>query len=251
MRPQPFETRPRRMSGIDTLRGAAIAWMIGFHFCYDLSYVGLAGFRMLQDPFWTTQRTLIVTCFLLIAGLSLVLRDAFKPGWADFWKRWAQIAGASILVSVGSYLLFPRSYIYFGVLHFVAAGLVLTRLLRPLGKHVVWLGVAAVAAPLLFQSEAFNPRAFNWIGFATQKPVTEDYVPLFPWLGILWIGYGLGWWWRDRGFAGLEPFEALGRVLPSGITRALNFLGRWPLTTYLIHQPILLGALLALRPLIK
>jgi len=28
----------------------------------------------------------------------------------------------------------------------------------------------------------------NWLGLITRKLVTEDYVPLLPWLGVMWWG---------------------------------------------------------------
>ncbi len=33
-----------------------------------------------------------------------------------------------------------------------------------------------------------HARALNWLGLITRKPVTEDYVPLLPWLGVVWWG---------------------------------------------------------------
>jgi len=30
-----------------------------------------------------------------------------------------------------------------------------------------------------------NAPALNWLGWISQKPITEDYAPLFPWLGVM------------------------------------------------------------------
>ena len=74
----------------------------------------------------------------------------------------------------------------------------------------------------------------------TAKPVTEDYVPLFPWTGVLLIGIAAGHWLMRERFGPLAP---LGRV-----PAALRWLGRHSLVVYLVHQPLLIGLLwLALR----
>ena len=39
-----------------------------------------------------------------------------------------------------------------------------------------------------------NGRALNWLGLVSRKPFTEDYVPVLPWLGVLWWGLALGQW---------------------------------------------------------
>ena len=58
----------QRLNRIDLLRAAAMLWMTVYHFCFDLDYFGLIHQAFLSDPFWTTQRTLIVSLFLLCAG---------------------------------------------------------------------------------------------------------------------------------------------------------------------------------------
>ena len=73
--------------------------MIVYHFIYDLAYFGWIDLVMTRDQPWVAWRTAIVTQFLLLVGVSLVLRTSFKPSPADFWKRWAQIAAAALLVS--------------------------------------------------------------------------------------------------------------------------------------------------------
>lgn len=37
-------------------------------------------------------------------------------------------------------------------------------------------------------TDVFNSMRWNWLAWTSQKPVTEDYVPLFPWLGVMWWG---------------------------------------------------------------
>jgi len=97
-----------------------------------------------------------------------------------FFKRWAQVAGAAMLVSAGSWLMLGPRYIWFGILHFIAVALLIGRALIPLGAWNLVLGLAVIAAGLLIQDAAFNETPANVIGFVTAKPRAEDYVPLFP-----------------------------------------------------------------------
>jgi uncharacterized membrane protein len=91
----------RRFDRIDALRGIAIVWMTVFHFSFDLNYFGWIRQNFLYDPFWTTQRTCIVSLFLFCAGLGQAVAVEQGQTWARFWKRWAQIAGCAVLVTLG------------------------------------------------------------------------------------------------------------------------------------------------------
>ena len=235
--------RPTRLALIDVLRGFAVAQMIVYHFIYDLNYFGWVKVRMLVDQPWVGWRTAIVTQFLLLVGISLALRMSFKPGLGDFLRRWAEVAGAALLVSAGSWLVFGPRFIWFGILHFIAAALLLARPLVRLGPWNLALGGAALLAGLLLSDPAFNPTPANVIGFVTKRPGTEDYVPLFPWIGVVLIGVGLGSLWQRAGWrvpAVLAPLDARP-------PRPLRLLGTWALTVYLVHQPVLMGVLMLLR----
>jgi uncharacterized membrane protein len=98
------------------------------------------------------------------------------------------------------------------------------------------IGALAIVAPLVYEHPFFDTRWTNWIGLVTRKPVTEDYVPLLPWLGVMLWGMAAGQWLlaRRRG--------ALAGPLPAPL-RPLAALGRWPLTFYMLHQPVLMGVL--------
>jgi uncharacterized membrane protein len=82
------------------------------------------------------------------------------------------------------------------------------------------------------------------VGLVTHKPVTEDYVPLLPWLGVLLWGLAAGRWLLAH------RRVALGGALPAALA-PLATLGRWPLTVYMLHQPLLIGALLAWQALAR
>ena len=84
-----------RFDRLDALRGAAIVWMALFHFCFDLNTFGLLQPRQnfYTDPFWTWQRTCIVSLFLFCAGLGQAAALHAGQGWPRFWRRWAQVAG--------------------------------------------------------------------------------------------------------------------------------------------------------------
>ena len=236
-------TRSPRLPLVDVLRGFAVAQMIVYHFIYDLNYFGWVKLRMLSDQPWTGWRTAIVSQFLLLVGVSLVLRSSFKPSSRDFLFRWAQVAAAALLVSLGSWILFGPRYIWFGILHFIAAALLIARPLVRLGAWNFALGGLALVAGLVLADPAFNGTPANVIGFVTAKPRTEDYVPLFPWLGVVLIGIGFGTLWQRHGWR-LAPALARTNARPP---RVLLFLGSWALTVYLVHQPLLMGALTLLK----
>ena len=226
-----------RFDRLDALRGGALVWMAIFHFCFDLSHYGVIEANFYQDPVWTWQRTLILSSFLLCAGAGQAIATAQGQTWPRFWKRWAQVAGCAVAVSVGSAFMFPDSFIYFGVLHGMAVMLIIARLSAPLGRWLWALGAIAVALPQIVQHAWFDTRWTNWVGLVTAKPVTEDYVPVLPWLGVMWWGLAATQWLLAR-----QPQCLAGATVAPA--RGLALLGRWSLTFYMVHQPLLIGALM-------
>lgn len=213
-----------------------------FHFAFDLNHFGLIEprQRFLADPFWTSQRTAIVTLFLLCAGAGQALALHGTGGdAARFWRRWAQVAGCALLVSAGSALMFPNSWIHFGVLHGIAVMLLLLRfgLARLPDGALLAVGALALAAPRALAHPVFDHRWLDWTGLVTRKPVTEDWVPVLPWLGVMAIGFAL-----TRMLLARAPGVLAGAV--PAAARPLAVLGRWSLSFYMLHQPVLIGAVM-------
>jgi uncharacterized membrane protein len=155
-----------RFDGIDGLRGFAIAQMVVYHLCYDLNHFGWTNFPIGLSLGWEIWQVSILSTFLLLTGISLVLRDAFKPSWRDFWRRWLQIVASALAVSLGSYLIFPESYIFFGILHFISVALILGRLMLRLGAYNLILGSLVIVLGLSWSHPFFNTFAsscFNWM----------------------------------------------------------------------------------------
>ena len=233
-----------RFHRLDALRALAIVWMAVFHFGFDLNHFGLLDPRQNfhRDFLWTSQRVCIVSLFLFCAGLGQAVAMQARHDWRSFWRRWAQVAGCAVLVSVGSAFMFPRSWIYFGVLHGIAVMLILCRLAAPLRGWLWPLGALAVALPRVVQLPLFDHPALNWVGLVTHKPLTEDYVPVLPWLGVMLWGLAAGQWLLQH------RRSVLSAPLPT-VLQPMALLGRWSLSFYMLHQPLLIGGILGGRTL--
>ena len=224
-----------RIWAIDALRGVALIAMATYHFSWDLEYfgyidpgtVGTGGFRI--------YARLIAGSFLFLAGISLVLGHYPVVRTRPFAIRFAKIAAAALIITVATYFAFPDSYIFFGILHSIAAasliGLIFLRLPAVLTLAVA---AAAFAAPFYLRSPIFDNPALLWVGLSETLPRSNDYVPLLPWLApflagiaVARIALSLGW------------FERLRTDGSARWKSALTTAGRHSLLIYLVHQPLL------------
>ena len=172
---------PPRYDSVDALRGLAMVWMTVFHFCFDLSHFGYWPQNFRTDPFWIAQRTVIVSMFLFCAGLGQAIALHQGQGWQRFGRRWLQIAGCALLVTAGSFAMFPRSFIHFGVLHGMAVMLIVARCTAGWGRWLWPAGLLALVLPAMAQQMLAGPwalaapwmdaRALNWLGLVSRKPL--------------------------------------------------------------------------------
>ena len=226
-----------RLARLDALRGGALVAMIFYHLTWDLKHFGLIAADLANSAVFHWVGHAIAAVFVSVSGLSLVLthqRGVDAPGYA---RRLALIVAAALAVTVVTWYAMPEAFIFFGILHCIAAASLagLTFLRAP-----VWLiaaaAAAAVLAPQFVHSDAFNAPALVWTGFGTVSPYTYDFRAFFPWFGVFLAGMAAGRMGVANLFAGRE---AAGLSL-SILARA----GRHSLAIYLVHQPLLYGALL-------
>jgi uncharacterized membrane protein len=237
----------RRFQWLDTLRGGALIAMASYHFMWDLADFGYLDAEFPSTGWPRLYARAIASTFLFMAGFSLVLAHGSGIRWNSFWKRFSIVAGAAILVTVGTYFAIPQGFIFFGILHEIALASLIGLLFLRLPWPITALAAAAIiAAPNLppetinLRSEVFNAPWLWWVGLSTRMHNSFDYVPVLPWLGPFLLGMA---------FARIGAIANGLRQNVSGITqlpsrkRPFAFLGRHSLVFYLVHQPILISVL--------
>jgi uncharacterized membrane protein len=237
------ESGRARWPAIDAARGIAIAAMVVYHLAWDLSHVRLIATDIVAHPAWQLFARTIAASFLVLVGIGLVLGHGDGVRWRPFLRRLAVVAGAALAITVVTRTAFPEEYIFFGILHCIAVSslLALPFLRAPLAVLAA-AAAACFAAPMLLTSPALDAPYLDWLGLGSSAPITNDYVPIFPWFGFVLLGLVAGRLIRSLA-ASPKP---LSQAWYHPLSRAFIWSGRRSLVIYLVHQPLLLGALLLL-----
>lgn len=239
-----FEETPGRIHLMDELRGLSVLALIVYHACYDLAYLfGLAparSFLMLIDPLvpW------FAGSFILFAGVaSCFTRSNVRRGMR-------LLALCLMITLVTSFI--PGEQILFGILHLLAACMLLFAALRPLLQKIPPFTGILVSAFLFFLTLRLPQgrvsffgvvlwqvpqalRSVPWLfplGLHGDSFSSADYFPLFPWLFLFLAGAFLGVWAK----AGRFP-----RFMYRSRSRFLAVVGKNSLLIYLLHQPVLMA----------
>lgn len=221
-----------RLSSLDGLRGLAVIMMIIFHLSYDLCLFQIIGpIDFLNNPFWYWFPRLIVFLFLFCSGASLALVHGQVLRPQSFWPRLKKVTLLALAISVVTYFLFPQHWIYFGILHCIAASsfLALPFLSRP--KVALFVALAILGSNLVFRALWGRYTLIPLSGWL--KVESMDYEPLYPWFGVLLLGVWAG---HERWLSRLSWGD-------SKVAQAICFLGGKSLIIYIVHQPLIYGFL--------
>lgn len=237
----PKTSAGRRLAVIDAVRGGALIAMFVYHFSWDLYSQGVIDIDVGFNPFWRLFAHAIASTFLGLVGVSLVLaaRHGFRP--KSYLRRLAMIAGAASLLSLvtwvaAGYLFFPELFVYFGILHAIAAASVVGLLVLRLPSFAIAIAaVLILAAPGFLRSPFFDEPYWWWLGLSTVVAPTVDYVPVLPWTAATLVGLLVG-----RLLVAREDMPVLRWQPASRAGRVLTVMGRWSLVIYFVHQPVLL-----------
>jgi uncharacterized membrane protein len=228
-----------RIPLLDAARGVALVAMAVYHFTWDLGHFGFTTIEAGVDPGWRLFAKLIAGSFLFLVGIGLVLAHGAGIRWPAFWRRFGILVLAAGGITLATWYAMPEAFIYFGILHCIALSslLALPFLRAPLA---LVLGAAALAfvLPALGPFATFSHPAWLWLGLSPAVPMTNDYEPILPWLGCVLLGvaaarlvFASGWAARLAGVTPRDP-----------VSRGLALAGRHSLLVYLVHQPLLFGA---------
>lgn len=231
---------------IDELRGVFIILMVLYHLCYDLVYifgVNIPAFR------WSFTQYIQ----LLIAGLFVFIAGTASRFSRNNLKRGAQCFALGMVMTLCTWLFMPSQLIMFGILHMLGVCMMLFPLIKPLLDKVDPFWGLVLCAALFFLT--FNTQIGYWgmkgwelnlprqlystpflfpLGFPQASFWSSDYFPMLPWL----------FWFIGGTFAGIYVKNG---SCPAWVykphSRALAFFGRNTIYIYLVHQPVVYGAL--------
>ncbi len=239
-------TKKPRAVLLDELRGLMILNVVAFHLCYDLVYLFGVPMPWFYTPYAYYWQQWMAGSLIFFAGISCRYARSNQ-------KRGVQTLLWGLLLTAVSLVILPGQPIFFGILHFMGAAMLLFDLLHPLLDKLspmagLWAGMALhlltrgvpygfvglgpfslALPPAIYQSRWLFPLGLPYPGFAA-----ADYFPLLPWLFLFFAGAYLGVPMRQ----GRLPGWVYTSHLPW-----LAWLGRKTLVIYLLHQPILFGIL--------
>lgn len=230
-----------RLPAIDIARGIAVIAMAIFHTGWDLSALALVNLNLAESTGWNIFARSIATTFLILAGIGLALAHGDGVRWLPFLRRLGVILGAAILVTIGTYFAFPQTFIFFGILHNMALSSVIALPFLFLPRVVAAVvALVFLGLPHLVSGGPFDHPALAVLGLGRVSPDTNDWVPLLPWTGCV--------------LAGIAIAPLVTSLLPRGdggrLGRGLATIGRYSLIIYLVHQPLIFGALLGVRQIV-
>ncbi len=230
---------------VDFLRGWAIVLMVLFHSVFDLNYFGVYEVEI-SSGIWFYLARFTASLFLLLVGVSLILsysrakllgeEDRFR---FRLLKRSIWIFSLGLGITLVTYFSIGKGFIVFGVLHLIGISLLLAYPFLRLHWQNFIFGSFFIAVGLYLQTVNVEFPWLIWLGLAPQDFYSLDYVPIFPWFGVVLMGMGLG----DLLYPRLpsQGHSAGSRRFP--FVRSLAFLGRNSLAIYLVHQPVLIALL--------
>jgi len=232
----------RRVVSVDVARGLAIAGVVVFHIVWDLEFTGVIR-GVAQHPVWLLFGRSLAGTFMFLVGVSLVLAHHDTIRARAFIRRLLTIALCAAAISVATWFAFPKSFIYFGILHAIAAATLLGLLFLRAGVQVcLAAAVIVLILPVFVDLAAFNTRWLAWTGFAERPPPSNDFVPIFPWVGVTLLGIASA----KMFLLGRGQSSSADAPVQGWLVRLLVWMGHWSLLIYLVHQPILLSIIVPL-----
>ena len=229
---------------IDSLRGLAVVNMVLFHLLYDIFVIYGSNYNWhSQLPVYIWERYICVS-FIMISGASLHFSS--HP-----YRRGIIVSLCGFAVTAVTAVAIPSQIIWFGVLNLIGAAMIITAFAKPLLQRIPPV-LGAVASVLLYALTCDIPRGYIgffyiklfslpeklydigflfFAGFPSKSFHSSDYFPLLPWIFIFLLGFFL---WEQIKSSGADKFFVRG--IP-----VLDFIGKYSLIIYLIHQPVLMG----------
>jgi len=240
----PMSEKFERIEIIDALRGFSVVLMVAHHLLHNLTVFLGAPSWMFSNPVFDVLQPLFAGLFIFLSGVSSRFsRSNIKRGLLAF----AIAIGITVATNI---IGMP---IWWGVLHLLAFCMVFFGLTRKLLDKIPKLAapiifIVLIIAGAIATSQIHIVCPHPWLrylisilGWSQQGFVSFDYFPILPWLFVFLLGTWAGIFIRDKKLP--EWFyDCKVPIFPQ--------IGRKALIIYIIHQPILYGAVIGIRCLL-
>ncbi len=237
----------KRIYFIDEMRGLAVFCMVFYHAFYAFS--SLFGFDWAQKlfDFFTPAQPLFAGIFIFICGISCTFSK-------NNLKRGIILLGIALGFTLVTAVVMPamgfvNCEIYFGILHFLSASILIYALLsRPVYKTSPMIGLVFCAVLYAFTSGISKGELsygelvcfrlpeilyeYNYLvpfGIYSDSFVSADYFPLLPNIFIFFAGVFSGSYLSQKGY----PQWCREEKMPF-----FGFLGLNALPIYVVHLPL-------------
>lgn len=237
----------QRYTLLDILRALAIIAMVAYHTLWDLVYIFDCNIPWFHSNTAHIMQLCIRWSFILISGFCF-----------SFSKRKIRrgliVLGGAVVIYIATAVFMSDNAIIHGVLTLIGLSMLITAVLeKPFSKIPPVLGALVCFLLFLITYDvelhilgfgdfrilrlpdflyANNITAI--FGFVPAAFYSPDYVPLFPWVFLYFIGYFL-----CRIFEKRQWLKYLTKIK----CPPLEWLGRHSLIIYMAHQPIVYGIL--------
>lgn len=233
------------------LRGLAIILMVFGHILWDLDHFGVVP---MNNSVYSFLQNTVPPLFFLLVGISLIVSKkkienrTLKDEEAYYRRlvvRGLKIFGLGMVLTLMSLIFIPERPVFFGVLHCIGLSVVLSVPFLKYRRYALLFAILFIfAGNIVVQHPVENPTIFHLTVGLHQTDIwryTVDYFPLLPWFGVSLLGLVIGDWLycgNKRRFR----MPDLSKYRPA---KLFQWAGQHSLGIYLLHQPIIAGALSA------
>ena len=164
--------------------------MVIFHAYYSAKNIFGVQNYFFSDSVWFYIGKTSALLFISVAWLSFYIaeRKYWEKIIQKYWKVIVQLWMISAIISLWTFVFMPEQFIVWGILHFFALSFLLLLMFRKLGYYNFFIIVLCFGLWYLAEDSVSNSYFFVF-GFVSNSFASADYYPLFPYFGVMLLGY--------------------------------------------------------------